>query len=333
MSGDQEVKPKRSVGVRIARFLAWTAGVLVLLVILILSGLAYYSTTADFQRRVGAELAGVLSDATGGKAEIGHVSLNIWHLAAEVDGLVIHGLEGPGEAPYISADKVLVRIQLVNLFGHAAGTTSPSKIGLNFLRVEQPHIHLIIDKDGKTNQPTPKTKSQSNEPVIDTLLDLKAKDVELVNGVALVNDRAIPFNLAAQDLNAQVNYLSKTDRYGATIDLRDLETQMAKQPQARSSLHLEAEIGRDAAELKAFDFHTGEKSELQASAGINHFNNPEWQAKVVGSLELKQIAILGNIDGFDGGSIELNLGGANCYVAPAVSQTKPKLWERLRSKK
>ena len=41
-------------------------------------------------------------------------------------------------------------------------------------------MHLIIDKDGKTNQPVPKHPTPSNEPVTDTLLDLKAQEVELV---------------------------------------------------------------------------------------------------------------------------------------------------------
>ena len=86
--------------------------------------------------------------------------------------------------------------------------------------------------------------------------------MELANGLALVNDRAIPFDLAASDLNAEVHYLPATDRYGATIDLNDLRTKMAKEPEAQSKLHLEAELGRDMAELKKFEFDTGAASEL-----------------------------------------------------------------------
>ena len=324
---------RRSLGRRIARVIAWTVAGAAVLLLIVLSGLAYYSTTGDFQRRVSKELASVLEDATGGQVDIQHISLNVWHLAVEVDGLVIHGLEGPGEAPYLAADKIFVRIKLVNLLAHTTGATPASHVGLDLLRIEAPHVHLIIDKQGKTNQPTPKSKTQSNAPVIDTLLDLKAKEVELVHGVALVNDRAIPFNLAAQDLNAEVHYISSSDRYGATIDLRDLRTQMAKQPEAKSSLHVEAELGRDAAALKAFDFHTGERSELQASGAIKQFNNPEWQAKVAGSLELTQIAVLADVAGLGGGSVDLNVAGHNCYVAPAVAQKRPKLWERLRNRK
>ena len=330
-----EAKPakRRGVVARIARGLAWLVGSLLLLIVVLLVGLAFYTRTADFQHRVGKELVGILDDATGGHTEIGALKFDLLHLAIEVDGLVIHGLEGPGEAPYLAASKIMVRIKIISFLEHTAGTGAASHIGLNLLRVEDPHVHLIIDKDGKTNQPTPKHPSQSNEPVVDTLLDLKAKEVELVHGVALVNDRAIPFNLAAQDLNATVNYLAASDRYGATVDLNDLRTQIAKEPDAKSSLHLEAELGRDAALLKAFDFHSGDHSELQATAGLNHFANPEWQAKVVGSLELKQIQILGGVDGLNAGSVELNLGGHNCYVAPAAAQKKPSFFQRELKKK
>ncbi len=171
----------------------------------------------------------MLEDATGGRVELGRISFNLWHLAIEADGLVIHGLEGPGEAPYLAADKIDLRVKLFQLLFACGGDGGRRRMcSLNYLRVEHPQFHLIIDKDGKTNQPVPKHPSTSNKPVTDTLLDLKAQQVELANGVALLNDRAIPFDLAARDLDAEVHYISLSDRYGATVDLKDLRTKMAK---------------------------------------------------------------------------------------------------------
>ena len=324
---------QRSVSGKILRGAGWLIGSMLLLLVVVLAGLAYYTTTPDFDRRVGKELVSVFEDATGGRVELGHIAFNLWHLAIEADGLVIHGLEASGEAPYLSADKILVRVKIISFLQHTTGSGVASHIGLSLLRVESPHLHLIIDKNGKTNQPVPRHPSTSTEPIQDTLLDLRANQVELVHGLAQLNDSAIPFNLSAADLNAQVHYISSTDRYGATIDLRDLRTQMAKEPEAKSSLHLEAEMGRDMAALTSFDLHSGEKSELQASASLNHFADPQWQAKVVGSVELKQLQLLAGVDGLDAGSLELNVAGHNCYVAPVVAQKQPKVWERLRSKK
>jgi translocation and assembly module TamB len=326
-------RKQRSTAGRILRGAAWAIGSLVLLVVLLLAGFAWYSTTADFDRRVGNEVVSVLENATGGKVELRQISFDLWHLAIEADGLVIHGLEGPGEAPYLSAEKILVRVKIISFLQHTTGSGVASHIGLNLLQVENPHVHLIVYKDGKTNQPVPKHPTPSTEPLQDTLLDLKASQVYLDHGVAQLNDRAVPFNLAAQDLDANVHYIANSDRYGATVDLKDLHTKMMQEPDVKSSLHIEAQIGRDMASLDKFEFHSGEHSELLANAQVQHFNNPEWKANVAGTLELKQLQYLAGVDGLDAGTLDLNVAGHNCYVAPSVAQKKPRLWERLRSRK
>ena len=105
---------------------------------LVLFGLfAWYSKTEDFNRRVGREVVKVLENATGGRVELGRVTFDLWHLAVEADGLVIHGLEGPGEAPYIAVDKVLLRVQIFDFFTHVAGSGISSHVRLNYLGVEQ----------------------------------------------------------------------------------------------------------------------------------------------------------------------------------------------------
>ena len=322
---------ERSLPMKIGRGVAWVFLSLLLLISVLLVGLAWYSTTADFQRRVGKEVVSVLEDATGGKVELAKISFDLRHLAIEADGLVIHGLEGPGEAPYLSADRILLRLRIVNLLTRMSGGAA-SHVGLNYLRVDHPQVHLIIDKDGKTNQPVPKHPSTSTTPVQDTLLDLKAKQVELANGVVLLNDRAIPFDVAARDLEAEVQYLDKTDRYGMTIDLKDLRTKMAKEPEVQSRLHMEGELGRDMAQLTKLDLHTGAASELQATGAIQHFAKPEWKASVHGLVELKQISILSGFDGLQAGTLELQVDGHNCEVTPVVAQKHPRFWQRRHPK-
>ena len=317
---------------RIGRGAAWTGLGVLLLLVLLVAGVSWYTTTADFNRRVSTKLVSILEDATGGRVEVGGTHFSLWQLAIEVDGLVIHGLEGPGEAPYLSADRIFVRVKINTLLSHTVGKGSQSYVALNYLRVEQPHMHLIIDKDGKTNQPVPKKPSTSTTPVQDTLLDLQARQVELANGLVLVNDRAIPFDVAARDLNAAVHYIGSSDRYGMVIDLKDLRTRMAKEPEAQSKLHVEAELGRDVAMLKTLDLETGMDSKLHADAAIDHFNKPEWHADVNGTLALKQVALMGGVDGLNAGTLDLDLKGHSCYVAPAEAQKQPHFWQRHRPK-
>jgi translocation and assembly module TamB len=325
-------KVKRTLSGTVGRVLAWIGGSLILLLLIAFGVFAWYSTTPDFERRLGSEVVKVLENATGGRVELRRISFNLWHLAIEADGLVIHGLEGPDEAPYLAVDKVLVHVRLFNFFAHASGTGGPAHVSLNYLRVEHPQFHLIVDKDGKTNQPTPKHPSTSNKPVIDTLLDLKARQVELANGVALLNNQAIPFDLAARDLNAEVHYIFLEDRYGATVDLQDLRTRIGKEPEAQSQLHVEAEVGRDAAILKKLVVHTGKVSKLEVSASLHHFAAPEWDVKTKGTLELRQIAVMTGVDTLKAGTVDLDVRGHNCLTTPATAQKRSKFWQRHRLK-
>lgn len=317
--------PRRS---RLLRILAWTGASILLLLIVLVLGLSWYTTTADFQRRVGGEVVQVLEDSTGGRVELGHISFSLWHLAIEADNLVIHGTEGPGEMPYLSAAKIFLRLRINTFLSHTVGKGAQSHVALNYLRVEQPHLHLIIDKNGNTNQPVPKHPSTSTEPVQDTLLDLQAKEVELADGLALINDRAIPFDAAANNLNANVHYISSTDRYGISIDLADLRTRMAREPEMQSKLHMDLQLGRDMVQLSNFDFETGMNSHLNATALVEHFAHPAWQAQVTGELALKQISYLAGVDGLENGTLSLNVQGRNCTVTPQVAQKNPHFWQR-----
>jgi translocation and assembly module TamB len=269
-----------------------------------------------------------LENATGGKVELGKISFDLRHLAIEADALVIHGLEPAGEAPYLAADRILVRVKLFNFFSHVTGSGVASHVSLSFLSVDHPQVHLIVDKDGRTNQPEPRHPNTSKEPVSDTLLDLKAKEVLLNNGVVQLNNRAIPFDLAARDLNAEVHYISSDDRYGMALNLTDLRTKMGKQVEANSTLHAEGELGRDLALLKSLEFTSGTNSTLKATGSIKHFAKPDWQATVKGTLELKQISVLADVDGLNAGTVDLDLNGHNCTTPPAVAQKHPRFWQR-----
>ncbi len=326
--GEEIAKVKRSLATRMGRAVAWTLIGFVILLMVMFGTFAWYSTTDDFNRRVGKEVVKVLEDATGGRVELGKISFDLWHLAIEADGLVIHGLEGPGEAPYLGVDKIELRVKLLNLFSHVTGTGVASHVQLSYLSVDHPQFHLIVDKDGKTNQPEPKHPNTSKTPVTDTLLDLKAGEVVITNGVALLNNRAIPFDMAARNLGAEVYYLASTDRYGLTVGLKDLRTKMAKQVEAQSALHLAGEFGRDTAELKQFEFTSGKSSKLEATGSLKRFAKPEWQATVKGSLELKQISVLADVDGLNAGAVDLDLKAHNCTTPAAVAQKHPPFWRR-----
>jgi translocation and assembly module TamB len=327
--------PAAKKGSFVLRVFGWGVGSVVALVVLLAVGATWYTGTEDFQRRVGGEVVTTLENATGGRVELQHLSFSLWHLAIEADGLVIHGTEAPGEMPYLSASKIFLRLHFNMILTHIRGLGSQSRISLRYLRVEEPRVHLIVYKDGHTNQPTPKHPNPNNQSVEDTLLDVQARKVELVHGLAVLNDKAIPFDMTANDLSAEVQYLRATDRYGATIDLADLRTKMAVQPEVQSRLHLTAELGRDMIALTNLEFWSGAQSpsgttaaHLVAKAELQHFAHPEWEGSATGSVGLLQLSYLTDAEGLDSGTMDLNLHGHNCVAKPEAAPQRPRFWQR-----
>ncbi|MGC9198849.1 MAG: translocation/assembly module TamB domain-containing protein [Acidobacteriaceae bacterium] len=338
----------------VLRIFGWSTASLAAIGIALVVAMTWYAGTPGFQQRLRGEVVTTLENATGGRVVVDQIHFSLWRLAVQADGLVIHGTEGPGEAPYLSVSKIVLRLQFNMVLTHIRGLGAQSRISLRYLRVEQPRFHLIVYPDGHTNAPAPNHPRRLSQPLTDTLLDLQAHRVELVHGMVMLNDRTLPINLNARDVNAQITYLRDTDRYGATIDLADLQARMASQPKVQSRLHLSAEMGRDTAAISRLEFWSGaadgqsakpaSKGEdtgttathLVAHAELTHFARPLWKGAVFGSVGVRQLSYLADVEGLTGGTLDLNLSGHNCVaaqIAMSAREHRLRLWSARSGKR
>ncbi len=278
---------------------------LAVLAVVIVGAAAWYASTAQFENRVRQEVISVLERATGGRVELGAFRWRVLHLEFEADNLTIHGLEAAGEAPYAHADRIFVRVKILSFVR--------AKIGLNYLEADHPGIHIIVYPDGSTNQPRPKVASTNNESVTDTLFDLAVDRTEVNDGVALINEQSIPFNLAANNLGVTVKYVSPIikmgkDRYVGTIHVEDLTAQRGKAPLVHSHLDLQMDLGRNQANLQSFRLQTG-RSLFEGSASLQDFANPQWKTALRGNVDIRALQAMAEIPGLDKGNVEMQLTG------------------------
>ena len=274
--------------------------------LIVLLGIAFwYATTASFADHVRAKLIDVLTTATGGRVELASFSWRPLRLEAEVDGLTIHGLEAPGEVPYAHVDTLRLQAKIIDLF--------KAQVGLRSLEVEHPVFHLIVYPDGSTNQPVPKKKTESGKPVTDVIFDLEANRAEVNNGVLLLNQRALPFNLAANNLTATVTYRKQPQAYLGTVHVEDLTAERGKTPDVHSRLDLNVEMARNALKLDGLHFVSG-ASKLDASGTLNDFTKLHWQLGANGAIDLREVAALAAVDGLGPGEAGLQIKGQGTGV-------------------
>jgi translocation and assembly module TamB len=285
----------------------WKVGlVLITLAALLIGGVMRYASTPQFEDRVREKVIAILEGATGGRVELGAFRWRVLRLEFEADNLTIHGLEPAGQVPYAHIDRLFVRVKIISFFR--------TKIGLNYLEADHPVVHLIVYPDGSTNQPRPKTESTSNEPITDTLFDLQVNRTELNDGLAIVDQQATPFDLAANNLGIKLQYVPPPlghptqDLYQGSIHIEDLAAQRGVQSPIHSKLDLRVQLGRNAATLQSFNLQTG-PSTLAGRLALQNFADPQWKGALNGSVDVRMVESFVSIPGLDKGNVELQLTG------------------------
>ena len=134
------------------RPLHWLLG-LALVLILGTFALFLYLRTDAFRDRIRKELITQLERATGGRVELKGLKWSLSPLQFDVEELTIHGLEKPSEIPYAHVDRLHVSVKIISLLRR--------DVGLRELDLQRPVLHLIVYRDGSTNQPAPKLQHRS----------------------------------------------------------------------------------------------------------------------------------------------------------------------------
>lgn len=270
------------------------------LLFVIVGAAVWYASTPQFENLVREKLIAVLEESTGGRVELQAFKWSLRHLSFEADGLTIHGLERPNEAPYAHVDRIYVRIKILSFLGR-------KKIDLNYLEADKPAIHLIIYPDGSTNQPRPRTQHQGKS-IKDEIFDLQVGRTEIHDGIALINQQATPFNFAANDFGVVVTYSPADDHYLATLHAADLVAQRGMRPPVRSWLDLSADIGRNTLDLTQFQLKTG-PSAMKATVSLKNFANPHWTLTAQGKVDVREVMAIEPVQGVDSGIATIDLKG------------------------
>ena len=166
-----------------------------------------------FREKVRQRVIAEAEKASNGRVEIGTFRFDWNTLTAELDHLVIHGTEPPGEAPLLEVKRVVIGLKIISLLERT--------FDLARVEVEGPRAHLMIRADGGNNIPPPqKFKPQ-------TMLDLKVRVFDLKDGWILLETaggpaKTIPWKARGEYLTAQAKYDSVQKRYDGDLALAPL---------------------------------------------------------------------------------------------------------------
>jgi translocation and assembly module TamB len=263
------------------RLKRWTRRAVISIVAIVLV-LTVIFATGLAERRIRGALISQIEQGTGARVEIGAFHFRLRGLRAEIDNLTLHGLEAADQPPLFHADRIDATIRIISFFGH--------QIALDRLTVQRPEAAVQIDRNGRSNVPTPKTHS-SNHPWRATLFQLSIRQLALNDGGAHYNDQGVPLGIQGQNFNFTLHYEAPAggaDSYIGNLSWEQVKLASWKNMPFLFDLSAKFRLHRDSFEadeivLKALH------SELNVRAELPSFARSDWNLRYRGRLSLADV--------------------------------------------
>ena len=251
----------------------WTLLAIALAIIAVGSGLAN-----PLLRRILINRAEAL---TGARVEIRTVSVGWFSLNVTINGLVVHGKEPRDTEPLFSAEQARVGLRIDSFWG--------KRVGLDDLVLEQPRLHVRVEKDGTNNLPTlPANKSK--EPALQKLLDLRVHHVAIKDGWILYNNVKSLVGLEGGELQFTVDLGGSADKpmYLGALNWESIELARRRDVPVPANVTAKFTLGPDGFAVEQAVVDVG-RSHVDLQAETKDLVTPHWTYKYRAWLDLLDI--------------------------------------------
>jgi translocation and assembly module TamB len=231
-----------------------------------------------FHEYVRKRIVAELERATGGRVELGGFSFRVETLTARVAPLVLHGKEGPAEAPLLRADSVSLGLRIISVFER--------KIDLASLVVDKPRVHVAIYPDGSTNLPNPR------EPDVaawaGALIDLAVRRYEVHDGVVEYDNRKTPLGVRGEGLQLRMRYDRKTPAYHAELNSRGVRVASGEFAPVDAALAAQFAVERSRVVVSRLSLST-RQSQMELSGELQDLRRPRGSFDVKAKAAVREL--------------------------------------------
>ena len=258
------------------RHVAWVLGAKIFLIV---TGLIIFFGSGAGNPLLSRLLVSRLERMTGGKVELRALSIRWFAMRATIKGLVIHGREPAGTEPFFTAEEVQAGLRIDSFWGR--------RISLNELVVQQPHVHIRVEKNGTTNVPEPPRPASINKPLRDTLFELRIRRLLLADGWLLYNDTKTPITVHGGELRFGLDAGGTLEHplYLGNLDWQTMQFTSKRYKPLPVGLTAKFTLWHDGFTLEQGVLSAGH-SHLDAQAEMNGFSNPQWNFRYRGWVDL-----------------------------------------------
>ena len=256
----------------------WLAGLVLGCVALVSLGGWAILQSRWFRDQVRRNILSTVADVTGGRVEAGAFRYDWRTWTASVNGLVVHGTEGPGEPVLFRAERIEVGLRMASLLNR--------QVDLASLTLEQPRISIRVAADGHSNLPGPVLAQHAH--AVQRLLDLKIRRMAVQGGRVQYNSREIPLDGQAEDVNAQLRFDPKGAKYVGEVASHAVQLNSPGIDHARFDFLAKVALGAARLEVPELRVVMG-KSRVDAAGVVEDMLNPRASFEVQATLRPEDV--------------------------------------------
>jgi len=237
-----------------------------------------------FRNYVKQVIVTSVEESTGGRAEIGTFHLDWRRLSAVATEFVIHGTEPASAAPLLRVARIQLNLGLFTGIHHLWDIT--------YLGVDGPEANVIVFPDGRTNIPSPRTKS-GNSP-LESVVDLAIGRFELTNGVIDLAARKHALNVSGKNLRAQLNYNTLNQEYRGQVSLHPIYVVYGRNTPVDLTVNLPLVVSRDRIDLHDASIFSA-ASAITLNASVQDLKNLKMSMRAAGHIAMADLRNIANV--------------------------------------
>src|SRR5579862_3043527 len=278
-TGGTEVNRPTKVLLKIALSAAALVAALAITAVLI-------AQTEWFRQYVKHQIISATESGTGGRVEIGSFAFDWRHLRSTFTHFVVHGNEPAGAPPYLQAERAQVDIRLFASTHHLLDVTS--------LIIDRPQANIMVFPDGHTNIPTPKTKTESKQTPLETVVDLAVGHFALNDGRIVVASQQHDLNIRGNNLRMSLAFNVFTQGYEGSLVFEPIYVVSGRNTPVQFAVTLPMTLQKDKIAFRNATIATA-RSSLTINGSLENLRDPTISAQVTGRVALADLKTAANL--------------------------------------
>ena len=279
------------------KVLLWVMGLLLLLILIAIPTAYFVMKSQWFRDAIHQRVIAEVEKATGGKTEFEHLTFDWKTQVATVSGFTLHGTEAADVPALFKADLIEIGLR----FDSGMRTS----IRLASLVVRKPRIRIEVRPDGTNNLPKPAVARKNTKSLLEEVVDLAVRRVEVEQGIVDYADRRLPFSAHGDNVELRFSYEVPSKKYLGTFSSRKLRLTAPDFPKMLFNTDVSLSVDKDGADIRSLIVDTGQTTAV-ASGRVTNLESLTTKLKVSAHVDTGEMwppAIPGTSSGkvhFDG---------------------------------